>query len=61
MQAGHAPSAATRLGGPLAVDNQWKALPDEIMYWDYAALYDFSAATETSWRIRFRVARLWRA
>jgi hypothetical protein len=61
VQAGNAPSAATRLGGPLAVDNQWKALPDEIMYRDYAALYDFTAVTETSWRVRFGVALLWRA
>ena len=61
MQAGNAPSAATCLGGPQALDNQSKALPDEIMYWDYAALYDFTAVAETSWRVRFGVALLWRA
>ena len=43
------------------MDNQWKALPDEIMYLDYAALYDFTAVAEASCRVRFGVALLWRA
>ena len=50
MQAGNAP-VRRPASAPQAADNQWKAPPDEITHWDYAALYDFTAVTETSWRV----------